>query len=259
MGCTEFVAVQCCQCATMQAKQKKKSSNKWTCVVCNQRQSVTKMFAQSFMAKDIRMFVQSFNMSRGKLAEHNDSGAGDAETLTADPQIQRKRRSDWTEYLDFDQDSAKQEQFEEQQGDDFGVKIVTELTKEMFKKPKFRNYDSRGNACHGFKPTFSKRNTSSKNVCSQGKEEKKNASEDVISPTKWRDYMKKDCEEQRKNQPTMATKASKWNDYITHDDSDFNAERRRNCADDMGHCSNDVWETILDEQKVEDDIHPDFI
>ena len=92
--------------SALQVKQRKKSSNKWTCVVCNQKQSVLKVFAQGPMAKDLRKFVQSFNMSR-KFADQNqpfdppleydinfeDDDGGDMENP-------KKRRNDWTEYLD---------------------------------------------------------------------------------------------------------------------------------------------------------------
>ncbi|KAK4253058.1 hypothetical protein QN277_010883 [Acacia crassicarpa] len=78
MAPTIFIVVQCFQCSTMQVKQKKKSSNKWNCAVCNQKQSMTKVFAQGFMAKDIRAFVQSFNMSRKSIDEQSLS----SETLS---------------------------------------------------------------------------------------------------------------------------------------------------------------------------------
>ncbi|KAB2619007.1 hypothetical protein D8674_014876 [Pyrus ussuriensis x Pyrus communis] len=58
-----FVAVQRCQCSTMQVKQRNKS-NKWTCVICNQKKSVRQVFAQCPMARDLCFFVQSSNMSR---------------------------------------------------------------------------------------------------------------------------------------------------------------------------------------------------
>ncbi|KAE9454354.1 hypothetical protein C3L33_13760, partial [Rhododendron williamsianum] len=48
----------------LQVKQQKKSSNQWICVVCNEKQSVRKVFAQGFMAKDVPKFVQTFNMFR---------------------------------------------------------------------------------------------------------------------------------------------------------------------------------------------------
>lgn len=144
---TIFIALQCYQCSTMQApsslsfshfyqsfcsstpghklfffsrvqvKQKKKSSNKWTCVVCNQKQSVRKVFAQGCLAKDLRKFVQSFNMSR-KIADEQDSLDQDAvliptsetDHIGLNENCQRKRRSDWTEYLDAEEEyNIKQE------------------------------------------------------------------------------------------------------------------------------------------------------
>ncbi|KAM2531492.1 hypothetical protein PS1_000216 [Malus domestica] len=60
---TMFIAVQCCQCSTMQVKQRNKS-NKWTCVVYNQKQSIRQMFAQGPMPRDLGLFVQSSNTSR---------------------------------------------------------------------------------------------------------------------------------------------------------------------------------------------------
>jgi hypothetical protein len=101
----------------VQVKQKKKSSNKWTCVVCNQKQSVRKVFAQGCLAKDLRKFVQSFNMSR-KIADEQDSLDQDAvliptsetDHIGLNENCQRKRRSDWTEYLDAEEEyNIKQE------------------------------------------------------------------------------------------------------------------------------------------------------
>eukprot|EP01018_Ginkgo_biloba_P022608 Gb_35093 [translate_table: standard] len=59
-----FLALQCYQCNTMQVKQQKKSSNKWSCAICNEKQSVQRIYARSGLAKDVRKFVQDFNMSR---------------------------------------------------------------------------------------------------------------------------------------------------------------------------------------------------
>lgn len=99
-------------------KQKKKSSNKWTCVVCNQKQSVRKVFAQGYMAKDLRKFVQSFNMSR-KFTDEQDSLRLETPIPTSHSQTyvsigfeedqQRKRRTDWSEYLDPEEENKKEE------------------------------------------------------------------------------------------------------------------------------------------------------
>lgn len=89
-------------------KQKKKSSNKWVCVICNQKQSVKKVFAQGYKAKELRFFVQSFNMSR-KVAEEKEQYVAytfsesevDFDEEASDV-CGKKKRSDWSEYLDSD-------------------------------------------------------------------------------------------------------------------------------------------------------------
>ena len=91
-----------------QVKQQKKSSNKWTCVVCNEKQSVRKVYAQGAMARDVRKFVQSFNMSRKFIDEEGEEhlsssmvvsdAAGEAGGSFSGNE--RKRRNDWSEYLD---------------------------------------------------------------------------------------------------------------------------------------------------------------
>ncbi|KAK1282443.1 hypothetical protein QJS10_CPB22g00900 [Acorus calamus] len=93
-------------------KQQKKSSNKWVCVVCNQKQSVRKVFMQAPLASDVRKFVQSFNMKRML-------SSSDGDQMTVLPQSQgvtsesldtgyQKKRTDWSEYLD-PQEGAEEE------------------------------------------------------------------------------------------------------------------------------------------------------
>nr|XP_027095246.1 MRN complex-interacting protein isoform X2 [Coffea arabica] len=139
---TVFFALQCCQCSTMQVKQRKKSSNKWTCVVCNQKQSVRKVFAQGYMAKDVREFVQSFNMSR-QFAEQNVIPADDdKETLEIEDKIPpngKLKRTDWTEYIDPEEEDSEIPNIGENPGDEFELKIVTEMPKPVFKKPKLKS------------------------------------------------------------------------------------------------------------------------
>uniref|UniRef100_A0A7C8YBT2 MRN complex-interacting protein N-terminal domain-containing protein n=1 Tax=Opuntia streptacantha TaxID=393608 RepID=A0A7C8YBT2_OPUST len=93
----------------MQVKQQKKSSNKWNCVICNQKQSVKKIYAEGYQAKEIRLFVQSFNMSRkdadeiaaiecetssvGHFVEH-------LEGVRVQDEHKAKKRSDWSEYIE---------------------------------------------------------------------------------------------------------------------------------------------------------------
>ncbi|KAF3447376.1 hypothetical protein FNV43_RR12562 [Rhamnella rubrinervis] len=109
MSSVFFVAFQCCQCSTMQVKQRNKkstksSSNKWTCVVCNQKQSVRKVFAQGPMAKHLRSFVQSFNMSRQSQQRFTiDDDDDEDDRIT---QLTKKPRTDWSDYLDRPNDDS---------------------------------------------------------------------------------------------------------------------------------------------------------
>jgi ubiquitin C-terminal hydrolase len=106
-------------------KQKKKSSNKWNCAVCNEKQSVRKVFAQGYKAKDIRTFVQSFNMSRKSLDD--DQQWLQAGTLNHAPEhadgesefpneLNNNKCTDWTVYLDNDDCHATEKAEQEQQG-----------------------------------------------------------------------------------------------------------------------------------------------
>ncbi|KAL3504600.1 hypothetical protein ACH5RR_034441 [Cinchona calisaya] len=138
---TVFLAFQCCQCSTMQVKQQKKSSNKWTCVVCNQKQSVRKVFAQGFMAKDVRKFVQNFNMSR-QFSEQNPILLDEnTENLEIGG---KQKRTDWTEYIDpgegEKEESETPNDIYRNPGNELEPKIVTEMPKLVFKKPKLNSY-----------------------------------------------------------------------------------------------------------------------
>ncbi|KAK1361559.1 MRN complex-interacting protein [Heracleum sosnowskyi] len=176
-----FIAVQCCQCSTMQVKQRKKSSNKWTCAVCNQKQSVLKVFAQSSMAKDVRKVVQTFNMSR-QLADQNQSHVFDEQTLASESpkQVnfdnQNKKRTDWTEYIDPEDeevDNHKDDDNARSLGNVFDEKFVTELPKAVFKKPKLSDYSSSSAGKrndNSYRPVFGKRSSSYKQLNSLEKE-----------------------------------------------------------------------------------------
>ncbi|MCD7455491.1 hypothetical protein HAX54_028333 [Datura stramonium] len=190
---TVFIAVQCCECSTMQVKQQKKSSNKWTCVVCNQKQSVRKVFAQGYKAKEIRLFVQNFNMSRQFM---DQLGREEAETLDIGEQNQShgdSKRTNWTEYLDPEETAIEKD---EVSGDVMEPKVVTELPKELFGKPKLKNYFA---VAGHFKPVFSKRNARKQSI-SQG-QCYRNAQNTGVEPSK--------------RQATMASVISKWGDNRT--------------------------------------------
>jgi hypothetical protein len=55
MGKQEFLALSCFSCSTFQSQIKNKSG-KWICKICNEKQSVQKIFGISSNSKDIRYF-----------------------------------------------------------------------------------------------------------------------------------------------------------------------------------------------------------
>ncbi|KAK3165273.1 hypothetical protein QOZ80_1AG0031130 [Eleusine coracana subsp. coracana] len=101
---TLFLALQCVQCSTMQVKPQKKSGNKWVCVVCNQRQSVLRIYTRGYRAVDIRRFVQEANLSRGRregMPEPEEEwGLAASAEHQQDEFPREKKRTDWFEYLD---------------------------------------------------------------------------------------------------------------------------------------------------------------
>ncbi|KAG9153114.1 hypothetical protein Leryth_012371 [Lithospermum erythrorhizon] len=166
--CTDGIpSLQCYHCSTMQVKQQKKSSNKWTCVVCNQKQSVTKIYARAFMAKDVRYFVQSFNMSRlaadQQIANNMNSNVAQSDGNQT-VEVRQKKRTDWSEFIDNEDDNSIEN--DEDKGNAFEPKVVTELPKETFIRPKLKNPLNRSlNNDNGYKPVFQKRNNSRKRGC----------------------------------------------------------------------------------------------
>ncbi|KAI3798251.1 hypothetical protein L1987_33522 [Smallanthus sonchifolius] len=247
-----FIAVQCSHCSTMQAsivKQRKKSSNKWTCVVCNEKQSVRKVFSQAFMAEDVRKFVQSFNMSRQFIEQQQE------ETLTKNQP--NNKRTDWTEYVDPDINDVGI-------GDDEGElcepNVVTELPKPIFKKPKLRNnYSAAG--LDGEKlsrPVFGKKKFDNSGTVVKGNFKRVDDNQhnhDTVdccsvygrSNSKWND-----CDDAGSSSLTLKLKrpVSKWNNFI---DDDADDESR---CEEINHAA---FETKVSDEIVEDDVHLDFI
>ncbi|KAJ7973990.1 UPF0544 protein C5orf45-like [Quillaja saponaria] len=262
MPSTVFIAVQCFQCSTMQVKQKKKSSNKWNCVVCNAKQCVRKVFAHGFIAKDLGKFVQSFNMSR-KSADELGLPDGtlvpisEEEHLYIDetnklPTNQRNKRINWTEYLDQPDHQKGTVEEQGQKGDEFEPKVVTELPRNMFKKPKLDKYSSgfdTGESDKLYKPVFSRRKTNT-DIISQVKNPMKD------QPTRTRGAS--NCSNYS-TQDDQVPAVSRWSEYIVQDDDNLKLRSNGSFGDHIGQLSNEVLEAITDDQKVEDDIHPDFV
>ncbi|KAK7848992.1 hypothetical protein CFP56_003886 [Quercus suber] len=260
---TMFIAVK------QQQQKKKKKISKWRCVVCNQMQSVCKVFAQGFVAKDLRAFVQSFNMSRAitepsPLPQFQEEEEEDDDIVHDDRVHNNKRRSsDWSQFLDPVE--VEEQQVEEES--DFEPKIVTELPEDLFKKQKL---NANANADLLYKPVFSNRNSTAKNVISPNKDPRRYQPFAKGSSTFCNDRMKQDDEGQeprRKPQlPTATAKAkakakgvSKWNDYIAQDDNDNSQLGSGRNFEHRLHYHTLELETINNDQRVEDDVHPDFL
>ncbi|KAM0883713.1 hypothetical protein ACQ4PT_031453 [Festuca glaucescens] len=136
---TLFLALQCVQCSTMQVKQQKKSSNKWVCVVCNQRQSVLRVYARGYRAADLRRFVQEANLARGGGAPvpvpEADWDLPPARDQQDEPPSEKKRM-DWSEYLDDTREHRGGLEVADSQ--DFGIEVTTELPQERPKVPSLK-------------------------------------------------------------------------------------------------------------------------
>ncbi|XP_027337182.1 uncharacterized protein LOC113850856 [Abrus precatorius] len=238
----------------VQVKQQKKSSNKWSCAVCNEKQSVRKVFAQGFMAKDIRKFVQSFNMSRKSLDDGEWPLAG---TLDPAPEhyddeiTQKKKRNDWSAYLDQEDHHTVKEQ-ERDHGNDFEPLVVTELPKGVLKKRRLEENSTAGNAKLFKKPLF--RNSQEEPMIDQQR-----ITSMTESNAEKNNYVTPDNQRTEKCKTTISRGASKWNEYLNEDNDSLELAWKRGFKDHSGPCNNSILEAITSEQRVEDDIHPDFM
>ncbi|KAJ9675380.1 hypothetical protein PVL29_024355 [Vitis rotundifolia] len=207
-----------------QVKQQKKNSNKWTCVVCNEKQSVRKVYAQGSMAKDVRKFVQSFNMSLKFIDEEENLTVMVADGEEAGGSCSgngKKRRSDWSEYLDPEEE-------EEERGADMEGEIVTEMPKEMLKNQN-QSTGSQSRDRGGkepLKPLFPKRNTTNRPTISL---------EDTTETAKAK----------------AKRRTSKWSEYLTEEENEE--------AMAMATAVDNEAAAITHSQMVEEEIHPDFM
>eukprot|EP00249_Psilotum_nudum_P001768 c14430_g1_i1 orf=145-1095(+) len=172
-----FHALQCYNCGAMQVKQEKKSSNKWSCCICNEKQSVRKVFARSEAAKDIRMFVQEFNYSKGVLEAEvvasNIQIAGCMNDLDAEgwsqgfPDVKEfvERRSKWLEYLE-EMPAA----VEPLQDKCEGVNVVTAIPENIHGKRKCRGLTSCETICDDYKCKLTSSWTKTKRMSSSNRE-----------------------------------------------------------------------------------------
>ncbi|XP_076954585.1 uncharacterized protein LOC143629108 [Bidens hawaiensis] len=254
----------------MQVKQRKKSSNKWNCVVCNEKQSVRKVFSQASMAKDVRKFVQTFNMSRqiqyNQQLHHDDH---DDETQTQPPTS--NKRTDWTEYINADDHHNDND---DQRGELCEPNVVTEMPKPLFKKPKLKNTYSPAAAAAAAaaadnqklrRPVFTKRNKINnpvKETVKGGRVGEDQHNHDTVDHGMSNSMMKRNskmnaCDNGGFTDDTGSSSVmvklkrpvSKWDSFIDDDDESGCEEINAAVA----------FETKASDEIVEDDVYPDFI
>ncbi|CAE5963814.1 unnamed protein product [Arabidopsis arenosa] len=280
MASTLFIALQCYECSTMQVKQKKKSSNKWVCVICNQKQSVKKVFAQGYKAKELRFFVQSFNMSRKVADEEAQAVADSCSEVDVEREVDEevldvsgtKKRSDWSEYLDFDSPNDRRGLA----GEEDDVKIVTEMPNNMFKRPKL-NKDSNAGGSSSitgsgkkesneiFKPSFSRRSIKKPDLCSGKRNSPTYVSDISESGSNGVVTRKKDIEERILESERVTKPASKWDAYLIDEEGEHQGQPRiggNKALKDEAHVGE--WDKAIMErnvvyQIVDDEVHPDFM
>lgn len=218
----------------MQVKQQKKSSNKWVCVVCNQRQSVLRVHARGYHAADLRRFVQDANLARGRrefaaLAEPEVSWDPEAVEEQEDEFPMEKRRTDWSEYLDDPgepRDGLPLDASDGESGE--GIEVITELPQERSKvRPRKAQSVVAG-----------KRPNPSTNPTLSRRQKVKQGSSSYCAAT------------------TGEAQSSKWSKYL---DTSFFEERKGSESFGM-HCTelDGCATTEATEVVVDDEVHPDF-
>ncbi|KAL0480536.1 hypothetical protein AKO1_006845 [Acrasis kona] len=137
MGKIEYIAVQCFECRAFQVAQQTKT-NKWQCKICNSKQTVRKIYAISYQAKDIRPIIQDLNLKRGELEKQKpnhelnyefDDDHTDQDTFYGNETVQEPVKSKWAKF----QTNEPQDEQEEQ--DDYGV-ITTTVVPDKKRAPR---------------------------------------------------------------------------------------------------------------------------
>ncbi|KAN0043049.1 hypothetical protein ACTA71_010684 [Dictyostelium dimigraforme] len=160
----EYLLVQCFSCTMFQVSQKKKKKD-FQCKICNEKQSIRKVYGVSFMAKDLTTLVKKYNMEKKsnppKPIKHNefeddDEDENDDEDNSYQDDInnhengyqqlqqQLSQPNKWSAFLD-DKDNEKNENTDEIDdfygvGEDLDDSFVT--TSELGKKRRFNNRKS---------------------------------------------------------------------------------------------------------------------
>ncbi|KAF9586871.1 hypothetical protein IFM89_039896, partial [Coptis chinensis] len=156
-------------------------------------------------------------------------------------------------------------------GGGYEPEIATKLPKEMFKKPRLKNYSTGMNESGGkklYSPTFAKRKTDNKPSNSQVKsysaELNKPKETKLYSPTfaKRKSFnsptITQEQREQRESQPTMAQGPSSG--VITWQKMKIICcfGTTGSLDDAQAPFNHNIFETNFNDQRVEDEVHPDF-
>ncbi|GAB2270264.1 hypothetical protein Dimus_005169 [Dionaea muscipula] len=281
---TLFIAVQCFRCSTMQVKQQRKSSNKWNCVVCNSKQSVQKVHAQGYMAKDVRKFVQSFNMSRKfaddaallrhydhedlslprrtQLADDNHDGDDDGSSRV------KKILKDWSQYIQPEEEEYVQERGPRLESQAEGLKVVTELPEESWKKRKTKKGTASGE--FGFDECIASHAAVSSRRNQHPSSQGLNCKRPRLSEVK--DQIQ-NAKQPNGFAPTAGQQTSKWSEYLTDDEELCSRHTKVSVKDGylrdtvvaftdkfdlMGDVDTEITPTDGRYETVEENIHPDF-
>lgn len=286
-----FLAVQCYQCSTMQAKQQKKSNNKWSCSICNEKQSFQKIFARSTAAKDIRKFVQDFNMSRQlkdaqamhnlmsgpeeEIADINNWGDG-AEILQERDNsfVQERQQSKWVEYLESQQENSMPKFTAEEEEEELdGIRVITDLSDVHLRKrkQKFVSRNKQSDRTHD--RNQSKKSTTStldithdsRTLESYGfvKEKKKKNTRDEpnMSPAiagQMKEYINETEDGSMQDARGSMKRVSKWASYL---EAESNTETKSSDYGSDWNIEPSVQsppQTEWTDQVFEEDIHADF-
>ncbi|OVA17014.1 hypothetical protein BVC80_9041g7 [Macleaya cordata] len=139
-------------------------------------------------------------------------------------------------------------------GGEFEPEIVTELPKEIFKKSKLKNYSAglkKSEGIKSFNPISSDEKTNIP-IISQGTGKlcsSKVSHNEIFAANK----------PMRKLQTETAQRSSKWTEYLTHDDDELLFKGGDDSLDPLPQWRQTGLEIQLDDQRVEEDVQPDFI
>ncbi|RHN51255.1 putative MRN complex-interacting protein [Medicago truncatula] len=215
------------------AKEEKQQQMELRCV--QSKQSVRKIFAQGYKAKDIRSFVQSVNMSRKSIEEDDQQQWLLAGTLNPTPEehvrgeyefpadFNNKKNctTDWSVYLDNDDHRATERDEQQQHEDDFEPLVVTELPNGMLKKRK--SVDNSTPRCgRRFKsPLFQNSEDAGEPVKDQRRitvlTESNSQRNSIVTSANQRT---------QKCKQAINTSTSKWNDYLAEDNLEHGYNKR---------------------------------